>query len=217
MKLFTGLAVLTLTIVIFALYLVFMYVPNERMMGPMQRILYFHAGSATACYLAVFAMFFGALAYLFTKRDHFDRLIQSGTEVGFIFASATLVSGMIWGQAAWNTYFRFEPRLVSTLILWLMLFGGMVFRFLTPPENRPKFASVLAILSAVMVPVVIYSVELLPNTAQIHPEVVGDGGLRDPKFGQTFGVSIIALCILAIQLIWFGVMLRALEDKVYGS
>ncbi len=217
MKAFSIFSLIVVATITSALYMIFMYVPNERMMGPMQRILYFHAGSATACYLAVFAMFFGALAYLFTKRDHFDRLIQSGTEVGFVFASATLFSGMIWGQAAWNTYFRFEPRLVSTLILWLMLFGGMVFRFLTPRENRPKFASVLAILSAVMVPVVIYSVELLPNTAQIHPEVVGDGGLRDPKFGQTFGVSILALSILSVQLIWFGVMLRSLEDKVYGS
>jgi heme exporter protein C len=217
MRIFSLFAILVAATLIFALYLVFMYVPNERIMGPMQRILYFHAGSATACYVAVFAMFAGALAYLFTKKDSFDRLIQSGTEVALVFASATLFSGMIWGQAAWNTYFRFEPRLVSTLILWLMLFGGLVFRFLTPYENRPKFASVLAILSAVMVPVVIYSVELLPNTVQVHPQVVGDGGLRDPRFGQAFGVSILACSLLAIQLVWFGVILRSLEDKVYGS
>lgn len=217
MKLFGLFSLIVAASIFFALYLVFMYVPNERIMGPMQRILYFHAGSATACYVAVFAMFAGALAYIFTKKDHFDRVIQSGTEVALVFASATLFSGMIWGQAAWNTYFRFEPRLVSTLILWLMLFGGLVFRFLTPYENRPKFASILAILSAMMVPVVIYSVELLPNTVQVHPQVVGDGGLRDPRFGQAFGGSIIACSLLAIQLVWFGVILRSLEDKVYGS
>lgn len=217
MKSFIIFSFMVLASLLWALYLVFMHVPNEKLMGPMQRILYFHAGGATACYIAVFAMFAGALAYFFTNNRKFDRLIQSGTEVGFVFASVTLVSGMIWGQAAWNTYFRFEPRLVSTLILWLMLFGGMVFRFLTPQENRPKFASILAILSAVMVPVVIYSIELLPNTVQIHPEVVGDGGLRDPRFGQAFGVSILANSMLSIMLVWFGVMLRTLEDKVYGS
>lgn len=207
----------TSALIFYALYLVFMYVPNEVTMGAMQRILYFHAGSATACYVSVACLFCGSLGYLTTRKGYFDRCVIAGTEVGLLFASITLFTGMIWGYAAWNTPFRFEPRLVSTLILWLMLIGGILLRNYAPQQKQKAYAAGIGFLSAIMVPLVVYSIELLPHIAQVHPQVVGHGGLRDPRFGEAFGWSITALSMLSVSFMWLRILIRTAEEKKNGN
>lgn len=216
-KAFTVFFLLSAGLVFYSLYLVFMYVPNEVTMGAMQRILYFHAGSATACYVAVACLFFGSLGFLSTKKVYFDRFVIAGTEVGLLFASITLFTGMIWGQAAWNTPFRFEPRLVSTLILWLMLIGGILLRKFSPEDKQITYAAGIGFLSTIMVPLVVYSIELLPHVAQVHPQVVGHGGLRDPRFGEAFGWSITSLSMLAISFMWIRILIRKKEEEQNGN
>lgn len=216
-RLFSLFTILSGGLLIWCLYLIFIYVPNERMMGPVQRLLYFHAGSASACYLAVGVLFFGSLGYLVSKKKFFDRLGQSSSEVAFVFALITFSTGMIWGQVAWNTPFRFEPRLVSTLILLLLLCGGILLRIFAPEDKKAIFGAGIGFLSAIMVPVVIYSIELLPHTIQIHPQVVAQGGLKDPKFTETFVASITTLSVFCINLIWLGYKIRFIEDLSDGN
>ena len=216
-KFFNVFALLTGGLLVWALYLIFMYVPNEQIMGPVQRILYFHAGSASACYLAVGFLFFASLGFLVSKKSVFDRIGQSSLEVSFVFALITFATGMIWGEAAWNTPFRFEPRLVSTLILLLLLAGGILLRIFAPEEKKAIFGAGIGFVSAVMVPVVIYSIKLLPHTIQIHPEVVGEGGLRDPKFTEAFVGSIITLSVTCLMFIWLGYRVRIIEDISNGN
>lgn len=216
-RLFSLLTIITGGLLIWSLYLIFMYVPNERMMGPVQRILYFHAGSASACYLAVGVLFFASLGFLVSKKQIFDRLGQSSAEVALMFAMITFCTGMIWGQAAWNTPFRFEPRLVSTLILLLLLAGGISLRVFAPEDKKAIFGAGIGFLSAIMVPVVIYSIELLPHTIQVHPQVVAQGGLKDPKFTECFVASIITLSVFCLNMIWLGYKVRLIEDTSHGS
>lgn len=189
-----------------ALYLVFMVVPNERTMGPVQRILYFHVGSAMACYLCAAVVFFGSIWYLATHDQRADTINAAGGEVGLVFCSAVLFSGMIWGHSAWNTWFRWEPRLVTFLLLWFVYLGFNLLRTFGDPERIPAHSAVLGLVGSITVPLVVFSIYLLPGTEQLHPKDVVVGGLEHPYYRMAFWISVLAVILL--QCLLFAVRLR---------
>jgi len=185
----------------YALYFIFLVVPNERLMGPVQRIFYFHVGSAITCYCAVAVVFIAGLWYLASTSKLADIISESAAEVGFVFCSITLISGMIWGHSAWNTWFRWEPRLVSFLLLWFVLLSFLLLRKFGDQERVASHSAVLGIVGAIMVPIVVFSVKFLPGIPQLHPVVVENNGLKDPLFKQGMWLSVGALFLLQALLI----------------
>src|SRR5262245_20387252 len=95
---------LSLLLVGVAQYWIFLVVPNERIMGPVQRIFYFHVGSAIACYCAFGVVLIASMAFLGTRKAVYDIVQQAAGEVAFVFCTIVLLSGMIWGHSAWNTW-----------------------------------------------------------------------------------------------------------------
>jgi heme exporter protein C len=195
-------------------YLVFMVVPNERTMGPVQRILYFHVGSAFACYCSAALVLTGGLWYLATREDKADRLAQAAGEVGLVFCSMVLFSGMIWGHSSWNTWFRWEPRLVTFLLLWFVFLGFNLLRAFGERSRVAVQSAVLGIVGAVTVPLVVFSVYFLPNVPQLHPKEVVVGGLAHPAYRLTFWCSVFSLVLLQFFLVWLRTRLGALEAQV---
>ena len=189
-------------LVAYSNYLIFMVVPNERVMGPVQRIFYFHVGSAIACYCSFGVVLIASLAFLANRKPKMDVLNEAAGEVGFVFCTIVLISGMIWGKAAWNTWFRWEPRLVTFLLLWLIFLGFNAMRIFGDRSKIGVHSAVLGILGAVTVPIVVYSIKLLPSVAQLHPEVVAQRGLKHPSFTSTMFTSMGALVLLQFYLIW---------------
>ena len=202
-----------------AQYLVFMVVPNELTMGPMQRIVYFHAASAVASYLAFLLLFIASVTFMVTRIPIWSGIGRAAGEVGLLLCTIVLLTGMIWGKAAWNTWFRFEPRLITFLLLWLLLISyNLMWRF-GDQERKDTHLAILGILTSLTVPLMVYSVKLLPNTHQLHPQVVATGGFRDPSMMQALLLSMLALSLLTGTLILIRgrigqaeAQLRAVED-----
>ncbi len=188
---------------VYCTYLVFLVVPNERVMGPVQRIFYFHVGSAIACYCSFGVVLIAGLAYLATRDVRADVIAHAAGEVGFIFCSIVMVTGMIWGHSAWNTWFRWEPRLITFLILWLIFLSFNILRSFGDPEKIAVHSAILGIIGAVTVPLVVYSIKLLPESMQLHPVVVENRGLRDPSFETAMFTCMATLVALQGLLIWF--------------
>lgn len=184
----------------YALYLVFIWVPNEKIMGPVQRIFYFHVGAAISGYCAIAILLLGSLGFFATGKREWDALAISGGEVGFNFCTIVLLSGMIWGHAAWQTWFNWEPRLVSFLILWLVFLGYNLLRIFGHPLKVASHAAVLGIVGAVTVPIMVYSIRLLPQVAQLHPVVIEKQGLA-PEMAYTLVWTLIALVLFQLVLI----------------
>lgn len=205
------LGALSFLLISVSLYLVFAYVPNERLMGPIQRVFYFHVGSAIACYLAYGILFITSLLYLGTRENRYDIVTHAAGEVGFVFCTVVLVSGMIWGHTAWNTWFRWEPRLVTFLLLWLVFLSFFLLRHFGDPTRIASHASVMGILGAITVPAVIYSVKLLPAAAQLHPQVIENRGLKDPSFELALLVTTCALIVFLLFLVFFRVQIETLK------
>ncbi|MBN8548672.1 MAG: cytochrome c biogenesis protein CcsA [Deltaproteobacteria bacterium] len=199
--------------ILYSNYLVFLVVPNERIMGPVQRIFYFHVGSAIACYCAFGVVLIASLAYLATRDRRADVVAEAAGEVGFVFCTIVLLTGMIWGHAAWNTWFRWEPRLVSFLLLWLIFLSFTTLRVFGDPKKIAAHSAVLGIIGAVTVPLVVYSIKLLPQMAQLHPQILENRGLVDPTYKPTLFVCMGSLVCLQALLIWFRVRIGLLEAQ----
>lgn len=201
-------------LVSYTLYLTFLVVPNERVMGSVQRIFYFHVPAAFAGYLTLGILLVGALGYLATHNRKFDALQRSAAEVSLLFISLNLFTGMIWGNAAWGTPFTLEPRLVSSLLLWLLLLSLNVFRFFGNSPKLPTHLAALGILTCLTVPVVIYSIKLLPQFQQLHPQVVQKGGLTDESMRKAFYIGSFAIMGLGVALVWLRYKLEWLYQQV---
>ena len=207
-----------LLLVSLGLYSVFVVVPNERIMGAVQRVFYFHVGAAMATYLAVAILLLGSVFFLIRRTDIWDMLAHSSAGVALMFATQVLATGMIWGHSAWNVWWRWEPRLVSFLILWLLLMSYCLLRALSKGHSRQKnFSAIVGILSAVNVPIVVYSVKLLNASEQLHPQVVANQGLRDSSYVFTLILCIFSMLAFAVWLISIALQQKLLEQEVLRS
>jgi heme exporter protein C len=214
-NLFVLFGLVTVALLSVSHYLVFMVVPNEVVMGAVQRVFYFHVGAALSCYAAFGAVFVASIAYLATGSRKADRISAACGEVGFVLCTIVLATGMIWGHSAWNTWFRWEePRLVTFLVLWLIFLSFTVLRNFSDPAKTAVHSSVLGLLGAASVPLVYISIKFLPASARLHPEVIEHGGLKDPSYWWAFGLSTIALLCLTAYLSWLRYRIETAQDAV---
>lgn len=210
---------LSALLILIANFHVFELVDNEVTMGPVQRILYYHVGSAIACYTAVAILLICSIAYVATQADSFNHIAVAANEVGLIFCSINLITGMIWGNTAWNTPFRMEPRLVSSLVLWLILVSILILRKYGEPHKRDQHAAALSIIGAIMIPIVILSMRLLPQTGQLHPRVAENPNALPQGFRTAMSWAIYACMSLQFALIWLRARIEDLRlrlEKLYA-
>lgn len=186
------------------------HAPFESIMGAVQKIMYIHVGAAVSTYLMLTVTFIASICYLALKNSKFYFATDAASSVSFLFCTIVLITGMIWGHSSWNTWWRWEPRLTSVLILWVLLasiryLSKVKFNF----EEKSTFVSVLGILSGIQVPIVMFSIKLLNRTEQLHPEVVAKKGLQDVGYVYAMISSNFALMFLALWL--FRVMYRVVK------
>lgn len=205
----TAVAALVAILILFCNYLVFMVVPNERFMGPVQRIFYFHVGSALSCYFAFGIVFVSSLAYLGTREWKFDAISAAACEVGLTFCTIVLLTGMIWGKSSWNTYFRWEPRLVTFLVLWLIFLATVLMRAFGTSHKTAINSAMLGILGALNVPLVVFAVKFLPQSQQLHPQV----RQVDAVMSWTLTTTCVSLIILQLLLVWIAFRYQCLKRE----
>lgn len=199
----------------YSAWLVFEVVPNERIMGPVQRIFYFHVGSAIAVYCSVAIVLVGSIGFLGTRKKIWDLASEAGAEVGFMLSTVVLLSGMIWARPIWNTWFHWEPRLVSFLVLWLIFLALNLLRHFGDPARTPQHCAVLGVLGAITVPIVIYSIRLLPQMAQLHPRVVENRGVADPLMRSTLGLTTLAVVMFQFALVYFRTRIGLVRSQLF--
>ncbi len=150
---------LGMVMTLFALYAAFMMVPNDKGLGFVQRIFYFHVPQAWVAFLAFFITFLGGIMYLRTRNPRWDAIALSSAEIGVVFTTAALISGSIFARPTWGTWWTWEPRLTTTLILWLIYVAYLMLRKLVDEESqRARIAAVVGIVGFVDVPIVFMSI-----------------------------------------------------------
>ena len=139
---------------------VFAFAPTETEQGFVQKIMYIHVPSVIVTYLAFFVTFAFGIAYLWKRLLVFDRIAKVSAEIGLIFCAMVLLSGAIWGRPTWGTYWVWDARLTTTLLLFLIFLGYFLLRIsVQDREKEARFASVLGIIGFLDIPIVHKSVE----------------------------------------------------------
>jgi len=140
-----------------AAYGMFFIAQPDRVQGDAARIVYFHVPMAWVAFLAFGVVFVASIAYLRTRSQRWDRLGRASAEVGLIFTTLVLITGSIWGYPIWGTWWSWDPKLTTTLILWFMYLAYVMVRSYAEPPRGPRFAAVVGIVAFFDVPIVYMS------------------------------------------------------------
>ncbi len=210
----TFVAAITGVMMLVDLYLIFMVAPTDSVLGHVQRVFYFHVPIAIMSFLAFFVVFVGSLMYLIKRTPKWDALAHASAEVGVVFVTLALLTGIIWARPVWNTWWTWEPRLTTTMILWLIYVAYLMVRSYAPnPSKGAIYAAVMGIIGFVDVPIVYYSVVWWRS---IHPSpVVGPFAQSDALDGTMALVllfSFITFLFFFIYMVMERLELRKTEE-----
>lgn len=189
--------VITAILIFISLYLVFGYAQIENTMLEVQKIFYYHVSAALTLYLAFGVNCLFSIKYLIQRKSNDDLLAAAAAEIGLIFCTIVLLSGPIWARYAWNTWWNWEPRLTSTLVLWLMYIGYFILRSALEADRRKLYSAVLGVIAFVDVPIVHFATKFWKSEA--HPERGAKFDIA-PSMLYTFMV-VFAACILLFTLL----------------
>jgi len=166
------LGVVVSCLVVASLVLIFFVAPTEASMGHVQRILYLHISVAWCGLTGCIAMAVCGAAFVVRRQLTWDFWSQSSAEVGWLCTTLTLVTGSAWAHEAWGTWWTWEPRLTSSLMLWFIFAGIFLVRSLVDdPYHRARISGGLAILAAADVPLIFMATRWFRGVHPVSPEM----------------------------------------------
>lgn len=189
------------------------YAPTEKVMGDVQRIFYFHVPLAWISFLAFGVVCVSSILYLAQRRRRWDVAAAAAAEIGVVCCALVLITGSMWGRSAWNTWWTWDPRLTTTLILFMIYLSYLVLRqAYAGSESGPRLAAVLGIIGFVDVPIVFMAIRWWRT---IHPVVLQASGFQmAPSMVLTLMVNLAAFTLLFGGLLGLRIRLGALEEDI---
>lgn len=198
---------LTIGVLIHATRLGLLLAPTEATMGNVQRIFYYHVPSSMLSLLFPYVNFIASGFYLFWRRRDplraltADAVAIASAEVTVVYSSICLLTGMLWGRAAWGIWWTWDARLTSMLLLWLLYVSYMMLRKLSSTGQTHTLAAVLSVFAAIDVPIVYMSIQWWRTQ---HPAPVFGGGADsgvDPSMMPAFVWNIVGWAMWGIFLV----------------
>src|SRR5271154_1464798 len=211
-RLFPILGVLTAILLCYGLYQALVVAPTEQTMGDVQRIFYYHVPSAWTAFILFFINFGASVYYLIKRCAIADMVALTTAEVGVVFLTVNLVTGPIWARPVWGIWWTWDWRLTSTLVMWLIYVSYLFLRRFSSGGQTPTLAAALAVLGALCVPFVYFSIWFFRTQ---HPQpVMGGGGSIDPRMLHALLVNWLAFSCFAFMVCWSRYRLEKLQREV---
>ncbi len=208
---YARLAVVAVLLMLVAAALIFFYAPEDYLQREPQRIFYLHVSSAIAAFACFAVVLVGSVVYLRTDSSTADRLARAGALVGVVLTTVTLVMGMLYAKPIWGTFWTWDARLTSTLVLWIIYAGYLLLRRLAEPGRQAaRFAAVVGIFGFIDVPIVYFSVTWW-RTQHPGPVIVNDA--LPPQMLLTFLVTMACTLFLAAVMVAIRYRIETLMDE----
>ena len=212
----TPFGVICLVGLIISLYLSLIWAPRERVMGDVQRIMYFHVATAWIAELAFLLVGISSIIYLWLRERKWDIVAYSAAEVGFVFCCFVMITGPIWGKPVWGTWWTWDPRLTFSMILWLIYVGYLMLRVYGDDIPQVKtFLAVLGILGTLDIPFIHFATMwwrgLHPDSLVMSEEGLGAGMEVDMRIA--LAVSAIVFTLFFFYLMGRRMALERLRDE----
>ena len=188
------------------LWAAFFYAPTDAVQGDVQRIEYLHVPMAWVAYLAFFVVFVASILYLWRRDTRWDLLARASAEIGTIFTTLVLITGSLWGRPVWGTWWAWDARMTTTLILWFVYVAYLLLRSYTGlSDGGARAAAVLGIVGFVDVPINYLSVTWWRT---LHP------ALQVPLGGSPQAPPAVILALM-LGLLTFTLLYAFLLIQVY--
>ena len=165
-------AIVSLLLSCIHIYIVLTLKPINLAQGIFGNIFYVHVPIAWTAFILYFFVMICSIFYLINKKIIWDNTAYAFAEVGTIFMALVLITGPIWAKPAWGYFWPWEPRLTTSLVLFIIYIGYFMLReFGGSLEQTSKYSSVLGIIAFLNVPLIFISVKFWLPEMQSHPQV----------------------------------------------
>ena len=200
------------TVLAFAagLYAAFFVAPEDYQQGQTVRIMFIHVPGAWLGMLGWAIMSVAALGTLVWRHPLADVAAKAAAPIGAAFTLMCLVTGSLWGRPMWGTYWVWDARLTSVLVLFLMYLGVIaLWRTIDDPTRAARAAAVLTLVGAINIPIIKFSVDWW-NTLHQPASVLRLGG-------STIHPSILVpliVMLVAFTLLFLTLHLAAMRNEI---
>ena len=188
--------------------------PPDKDQGNLVRLVYVHPAVAwVALYLAFGTSALASLLWLWrrTRAPFWDRLAATCVEVGVVFTAITLVTGSIWGRPTWGVWWTWDARLTSTALLLVLFLGYLALRRVpADPEVRARRCAMAALIAAVDVPIVHFSVNWWKTLHQ--GATVLNANLSPTIHGSMAWTLLISFIAFTLLFFWMVVIRMRMEN-----
>ena len=188
--------------------------PPDRLQGDLQRLMYVHVPAAWIAFLSFAVTLAASVAWLWRREPRFDRVAAASAEVGVFFTGLAIALGSVWGKPTWGVWWTWDPRLVTTAVMFFVYLGYLALRrAVLDPTARARRSAVYGVVAFVQVPIVHLSVVWWRALHQ-PPTVLKPG---DPSIDHTMlaalGINVLAFTLLYLLLLRARVRLAVAEEE----
>lgn len=184
--------------------------PDDYQQGATVKIMFVHVPNAWLAMFVWIVMSIAALGTLVWRHPLADVAAKAAAPLGAAFTFVALVTGSLWGRPTWGTYWEWDARLTSVLILFLMYLGLIaLWRAVEDPSRAARAAAILTLVGAINIPIIKFSVEWW-NTLHQPASLIRSGGTSiHPSI-------LIPLLIMAVafSLLFLTLHLAAMRNEI---
>ena len=178
-----------------------LFAPQDAVQGNSYRIIFLHVPSVIFAELIYFFMAICALMHLVWRVKLAAYLIKSAAPIGAMITFLGLLSGSIWGIPTWGTWWQWDARITSTLILFIMYLGILTLHgSFSNKEKADRLMSILVVIGVINIPIIKKSVDWWSTLHQPASITVSGGSSIDPSMLYPLLISIIGLGFTLISL-----------------
>jgi len=199
------------TVLVFAIGIGQAYVaPDDYQQGATVKIMFIHVPAAWLGMFAWGVMSLAALGTLVWRHPLADVAAKAAAPIGAAFTLMCLITGSLWGRPMWGTYWVWDARLTSVLVLFLMYLGVIaLWRTVEDPARAARVAAVLTLVGAINIPIIKFSVDWW-NTLHQPASVLRLGG---SAIHPTILVPLLVM-IAAFTLLFLTLHLAAMRNEI---
>ena len=184
-------------------------------MGDVQRLFYFHVPVVLTSFISFAVCAVGSVLYLARRSLRWDRLAHASAEIGLVYFTIAILTGAVWAQPVWGTWWVWDANGTLTFVLWLIFIGYLMVRAYAPdPDRARRWSAVVGIVGAAAVPFVYMAADWWGG---LHPErVTGPGaeGSLEREMLLTLLFSMGAFLILYVELMTQRIAQRTDSDTL---
>jgi len=187
-----------------------MVAPDDYQQGATVKIMFLHVPSAWLGMMCWGVMTVAALGTLVWRHPLADVTAKAAAPIGATFTLLCLVTGSLWGRPMWGTYWVWDARLTSVLVLFLLYLGVIaLWRTVEDPARAGRAAAILTLVGAIDLPIIKFSVEWW-NTLHQPASVFRVGG---PTIDASILIPLLIMTI-AFTLLFFTLLLAAMRNEI---